>query len=162
IMAISLISSIDDVYTEAFHQPEKHASFYNALDTNHVKILFSRGKSYRPRRGTYNSLISDGKSGFIKNREAFQLIQEIYDEENLRSASSYEVIKEIESKIILTYPYEKMNWTYSDLKKSKDERIFLDLANFTEQKFFYAGNLFRLKEKMLAALQMFEKEIQDS
>jgi len=161
IISISLISNIDNVFMEVFHEPEKHESFYNALDTSQVKYLFSRGKSYRPRRGTYNSLISDGKSGFIKNRNAFQLIQEIYDEENLRVASSYEAIKEIESKIILMYPYQKKYWTYSDLKKSKEDKIFLDLSNFTEQKYFYAGNLFRLKEKMLSVLKIFETEIID-
>ncbi|OZV70108.1 DUF6090 family protein [Winogradskyella aurantia] len=159
IISISLISNIDNVFVEVFHEPEKHESFFNAVDTSKVKYLFSRGKSYRPRRGTYNSLISDGKSGFIKNRNAFQLIQEIYDEENLRVASSYEAIKEIESKMILMYPYQKKYWTYSDLKKSKDDKIFLDLSNFTEQKYFYAGNLFRLKEKMLSVLKIFETEI---
>jgi hypothetical protein len=159
IISISLISNIDNVFMEVFHEPEKHESFFNTLDTTQVKYLFSRGKSFRPRRGTYNSLISDGKSGFIKNRNVFQLIQEIYDEENLRVASSYEAIKEIESKIILMYPYQKKYWTYSDLKKSKDDKIFLDLSNFTEQKYFYAGNLFRLKEKMSYVLKIFETEI---
>ena len=161
IISISLISNIDNVFMEVFHEPEKHESFFNALDTSQVKYLFSRGKSYRPRRGTYNSLISDGKSGSIKNRNAFQLIQEIYDEENLRVASSYEAIKEIESKIILMYPYQKKYLTYSDLKKSKDDKIFLDLSNFTEQKYFYAANLFRLKEKMISVLKVFETEIRD-
>ena len=77
IISISLISNIDHVFKEEFYEPEKHASFFNVIDTTKFKLLFSRGKSYRPRRGTYNSLISDGKSGFIKNRDAFQLIQEI-------------------------------------------------------------------------------------
>jgi hypothetical protein len=57
------------------------------------------------------------------------------------------------------YPYQKKYWTYSDLKKSKDDKIFLDLSNFTEQKYFYAGNLFRLKEKMSYVLKIFETEI---
>ena len=160
IISISLISNIDHVFKEEFYEPEKHASFFNVIDTTKFKLLFSRGKSYRPRRGTYNSLISDGKSGFIKNRDAFQLIQEIYDEENLRVASSYEAIKEIESKIILMYPYQKKYWTYSDLKKSKENKIFLDLSNFTEQKYFFAANLFRLKEKMFTVVKLLEMEIE--
>jgi hypothetical protein len=160
-ISISLISSIEYVFTEEFHEPERHVSFFNALDTSNIKSLFYRSTSYRPRRGTYNSLISDGKSGYIKDRDAFQLIQEIYDEENPRVASSYEVIKEFESKIILAYPYEKKYWTYSDLKKSKDDKIFLDLSNFTEQKYAYAANLFRLKEKMLAVLKLLGTEKED-
>ena len=159
--SISLISSIENVFIEEYHQPERHTSFFNALDTSQVKALFYRSVSYRPRRGTYNSLISDGKSGFIKNRDAFQLIQEIYDEENLRLASSYGVIKEFESKIVLMYPYQKKHWTYHDLKNSKGDKIFFDLSNFTEQKYFYAQNLFKLKEKMLAVLKLFEMEIEE-
>ena len=158
---ISLISSIENVFMDEFHEPEKHKNFFNTLDTLNVKLLFYRSMSYRPRRGTYNSLISDGKSGYIKNRQAFQLIQDIYDEENLRVASSYEVIKEFESKIILAYPYQKKHWSYSNLKKSKDDKIFLDLSNMTEQKYFYATNLFRLKEKMLTVLILLETEIED-
>ena len=161
IISISLISNIDNVFMEEFYEPEKHASFFNVIDTTLFKLLFSRGKSYRPRRGTYNSLISDGKSGFIKNRDIFQLLQEIYDEENLRVASSYEALKKIEGNIVLMYPYQKKYWTYSDLKKSKDDKIFLDLSNFVEEKYYYAANLFRLKEKMLDVLKLFEMEIRD-
>jgi len=161
IIDISLISSIGNVFMEEFHETKKHISFFKTPDTLNVKTLFYRSISYRPRRGTYNSLISDGKSGYIKNRETFQLIQEIYDEENLRVASSYEVIKEFESKIILAYPYQKKHWSYSDLKKSKDDKIFLDLSNMTEQKYFYATNLFRLKEKMVTVLKSLETEIEN-
>ena len=144
-----------------FHEIKKHISFFKPPDTLNVKSLFYRSLSYRPRRGTYKSLISDGKSGYIKNRRTFQLIQEIYDEENLRIASSYEVIKNFESKIIMAYPYQKKHWSYSDLKKSKDDKIFLDLSNMTEQKYFYATNLFRLNEKMLSVLKLLETEIED-
>ena len=160
-ISIGIISNIENIFTEEFYEPERHVSFFNKVDTTNIKFLFSRGKSYRPRRGTYNSLISDGKSGFIKNRDVFQLLQEIYDEENLRVASSYDAIKEIEGKIVLMYPYQKKYWTYSDLKKSKDDKIFLDLSNFTEEKYFYAANLFRLKEKMFVVLKLFEMEIED-
>jgi len=158
---ISIISSIDNIFIEEYHEPEKHASFFNALDTSQVKSLFYRSTSYRPAKGTYNSLISDGKSGFIKNRDAFQAIQEIYEEENQRVASSYEVIKLIESKVAWEYPNQKKYWTYADLKRSKDDKIFMDLSNFTEEKYFYAANLFRLKEKMLAVLTLLETEIED-
>jgi hypothetical protein len=161
IESISLISSIDSVFTEEFHEPEKHISFFNTPDTLNIKSLFYRSTSYRPRRGTYNSLISDGKSGYIKDRETFQLIQEIYDEENLRVASLYEAIKKFESKIVLAYPYQKKHWSYSDFKKSKDDKIFLDLSNMTEQKYFYAKFLYRLKEKMVTVIKLLETEIED-
>jgi hypothetical protein len=70
-ISIGIIYNIENIFTEEFYEPERHVSFFNKVDTSNIKFLFSRGKSYRPRRGTYNSLISDGKSGFIKNRDVF-------------------------------------------------------------------------------------------
>jgi len=159
IIAISLIYSIDDVFKNEYHRPDKYPSFFSKLDTTQIKSLFHRGVSFRSIRGTYNSLISDGKSGYIKNRELFQEIQEIYEELNQRIASVYEGLKVMESKIFWAYPYQKKHWTYSDLKYMKEDKIFLDLSNFTEQKYFYAQDLFDLKERMFKVVKLLEKEL---
>lgn len=160
LIPINLIHSIDNVYTKEYHQPEKYQAFYNQLDTSKVYTLFNRGYSFRATNGTFNSLISDGKSSIIKNRSFFQQIQEIYTEINLRNTSNYEALKEVENLIRWNYPFEKKNWNYDDLKKAKNEKIFLDLANFTEEKYFYAIGLSLLNKKMKTALQTLEKEIQ--
>lgn len=158
-LSFSLIQSIDSVFNEEIHQKEKYSSLFTSTDTSQIQTLFYRSISFRPVKGTYNSLIADGKSGAIKNRLLFQKFQEIYDEENLRIASTYETIKVREAKIEWAYPFEKRNWTYSDLKNAKNDKIFLDLSNFTEQKYFYARNLYDVKEIMLEALELMKNEI---
>lgn len=152
ILTISLINSIEGIFDYEVYQPEKYSIFFISPDTSQTQKIFYRGVSYRPIKGTYNSLISDGKSSIIKNKSLFQEIQEIYDELNQRISSTYEAIKEREILIAWEYPYQKKYWTYSDLKNAKKDKIFLDLSNFTEQKYFYSQDLFDLKLKMLKVL----------
>ncbi|MDX1470920.1 MAG: DUF6090 family protein [Flavobacteriaceae bacterium] len=160
INSISLINSIDStLLKKEFHQPKEFEWFFNRVDTTDISYIFYRGYSFRPVNGAYNSLISDGKSGLIKNRQLFQQIQEIYAELNLRLESNYENLKRIEEKIHWNYPSEKQNWDYSDLRNSKNDKIFLDLANFAEQRYFYAMNLAQLKNKMTNVVELLKKEV---
>jgi len=160
ILSIRLIYSIDDVFKNEYHRPEKYPNFFGKLDTTQIVVLFHRGVSFRSIKGSYNSLISDGKSGSIQNRELFLEIQEIYDELIQRITSTYEGLKVMESKILWAYPYQKKHWTYADLKNAKEDKIFLDLSNFTEQKYFYAQDLYDLKERMLKVVELLEKELE--
>lgn len=160
LQSIGLIYKIDKhSFIEDIFDLKNYSHLIIEPDTTKVKLLFYRSLSFRPHNGSYNSLISDGKSGTLKNRELFQNIQEIYDEMNLRISSTYNAIKEIESKVVWEYPYQKKHWGFSDLVKAKDQKIFLDLTNFTEQKYFYAQNLVDLKSKMLTVVQAIQKDI---
>ena len=137
----SIISSIDSVfYKNQIYNTDRYGSLFDKPDTLLVYGIFYRNLSFRSINSTYQSLISDGQSGLIKNRELFQEIQRIYNEGHERIASTYQAIKEIELKIGWTYPVEKRNWTYAELKKAKGKKIFADLRNFTEQKYSYAQN----------------------
>ena len=78
----------------------------------------------------------------------------------LKNSSNYEALKDVENLIRWNYPFEKKNWNYTDLKKAKNEKIFLDLSNFTEEKYFYVIGLSLLNEKMKIALHTLENEIQ--
>ena len=159
-LTISLINSVEGIFDYEVYQPEKYSIFFITPDTSQTQSIFYRGVSYRPIKGTYNSLISDGKSSIIKNKSLFQEIQEIYDELNQRISSTYEALKEREIMIAWEYPYQKKYWTYSDLKNAKKDKIYLDLSNFTEQKYFYSQDLFDLKVKMLKVLKLLELEIE--
>ena len=159
-LTISLINSIEGIFDYEVYQPEKYSIFFITPDTSQTQSIFYRGVSYRPIKGTYNSLISDGRSSIIKNKSLFQEIQEIYDELNQRISSTYEALKEREIMIAWEYPYQKKYWTYSDLKNAKKDKIYLDLSNFTEQKYFYSQDLFDLKVKMHKVLKLLELEIE--
>ena len=62
--------------------------------------------------------------------------------------------------IIWTYANEKEHWTFSDLKNAKNEKIYLDLSNFAELKYFYAQALTDLKRKILSVMNLLENEIE--
>ncbi|MGB5238162.1 MAG: DUF6090 family protein [Flavobacteriaceae bacterium] len=158
--AFGIISSIDSVFHKnPVYNTDRYGSLFNNPDTLLFSGIFYRNLSFRSINSTYQSLISDGQSDLIKNRELFQEIQRIYNESHERIASTYQVIKEIELQISWAYPSEKRYWTYSDLKKAKDEKIFADLRNFTEQKYWYAQNLFDLKIKNQEVIELIDQEL---
>ncbi len=156
----SLISSIDSVFhKKKIYESEKHSDLFGRPDTLNFDLLFHRNISFRSINGTYKSIISDGKSSLIKNRQLFQRIQQIYDENHERLSSTYEVIKNIEARINWEYSIEKQHWTYSDLKRAKDKKVFTDLVNFTEDKYWYALNLERIKRNGQEVILLIEKEL---
>ncbi len=158
--SISLISSIDSVFhrKKGFLADQFPFFFFNP-DTTEVMRLFFRETSFRSIKGSYKSLIADGKSGLIKNKDLFQAIQQVYDENQERLASTYESIKTLELEIRMKYSFEKLNWTYSDLKNAKGEKIFSDLVNLTEEKFFYNANLTRVRDNSENVIRMIDKEL---
>jgi hypothetical protein len=159
-ISFSVISSIDSVFHRKFYyEAEKYKHLFGAPDTLGFNIIFYRNMSFRSINSTYKSLIADGKTGLIKNKELFQKIQQIYNENHERLASTYEVIKNIEERIKWEYPLEKRQWSYSDLKHAKDKKIFADLLTFTEEKYWYVLNLERLKNNSQEAISLIDKEL---
>ncbi len=158
--SISLITSIDSVFhRKHYFFTDQNEKFFSQPDTINFQHVFYRDVSFRSIKGNFKSLIADGKSGLIKNKELFQAIQLIYDENQARLSSTYDAIKAIEHNISWAYGYEKHNWTYSDLKRAKDKKIFSDLVNFTEQKYWHALNLLRTKKNSEKVIAMIEKEL---
>ena len=102
---------------------QRRLSIYHALDqdfnlNDELKIaiqeneysfraLFNRGISYRPIKGSYSSLISDGQSKLIQNRQLFNLVQEIYDVGYSRVASLYETLKDVHVDLNQKRAFEK-------------------------------------------------------
>jgi hypothetical protein len=158
---ISLINNIDSLFKEFVYDSKKYNELFIEPDTTLVKYIFYRGTSFRPIRATYNSLVADGKSNLIKNRELFEKIQEVYDELHIRIASVYETFKPSEDRLHWTYSFEKRYWNYSDLVASKDEKIFLDILNFVEIKYFYSQQMLDLKEKSNEVIKMISQELQN-
>jgi len=157
---ISLIDNVDDSFHSwEFYNPEKYHVLFIKPDTSKIKYIFYRGVSFRPIRGTYNSLVADGKSGAIKNRKLFESIQEIYDEQYQRLSSIYETQKPSENRIQWLYPEQKKDWSYSDLKNPKKKKIFLDLFNFTEKKYLYCQFLVDTKSKVIEVISEIDKEL---
>jgi len=157
---ISVLSSIDSLFYKKYnHITNESTSLFIKPDSLVISYLFDRNTSFRSVNGTYKSLIADGKSGLINNKQLFQEIQQIYDGDQARLSSTYEAIKMIEQKINWAYPFEIQNWAYDDLNNAKNEKIFYNLADFTEEKLYYALNLIRIKESSQKVITLIEKEL---
>ena len=162
---ISVITSIDSSLYKMHASRSKQGRelFINPYkftpDTMYITSIFYRNRSFRPTDGSYTSLIADGKSSLIKNRDLLLKIQAIYDGENQRLASTYESIKAKEEKVNWAYPMEIKKWNYAHLKNAKNEKIFYDAMRLVEEKLFYAGNLIRTKEKILEVTDLINKEL---
>lgn len=158
---VSIVQSIDSVYSNTdIHNPDNNPNLFIDPDTTSIERLFYRGFSFRTNKGTYSSLVSDGKTGLIKNRELFEAIQTIYETYTQRLGSNYESIKVREDYIVQNYPYEKRNWSYSDLKGSVNDKIFLDIANFVEMRYVYGQNLTNMKRELERIILMIEQELE--
>jgi hypothetical protein len=158
--SLSIISSIDSVFHKnPLYESEKFPHYFGRPDTLGFVQVFHRPDSFRPTNGTYNSLIADGKTTLIKNKDLFEKIQRIYNEDHQRVDSNYDVLKSLETSIGWAYPYEKQKWSYTDLNLAKNKKIFFDLVNFTEEKYWYSNNLQRLKENSIEVIALIEKEI---
>jgi hypothetical protein len=158
--SLSIISSIDSVFhRNPLYESEKFPHYFGRPDTLGFVQVFHRPDSFRPTNGTYNSLIADGKTTLIKNKDLFEKIQRIYNEDHQRVDSNYDVLKSLETSIGWAYPYEKQKWSYTDLNLAKNKKIFFDLVNFTEEKYWYSNNLQRLKENSIEVIALIEKEI---
>ena len=159
---ISLVQSIDSVYSdEVMHNPDAYPNLFVDPDTTSINRLFYRGFSFRTNKGSYSSLVSDGKTGLIKNRELFEAIQTYYETFTQRLSSTYESIKIREDYIVQNYPYEKRHWEYSDLKNSVNERAFLDIANFVEMRYAYGSNLTNMMRELERIIRMIEQELEN-
>lgn len=156
----SLISSIDSVFhKKPYYYAKKNSHLFVEPDTLNFEHVFYRNVSFRPINSTYNSLIADGKTALIKNKSLLDEIQRIYNENHQRIASNYQTIKSLETGITAKYAFEKQNWTYTDLKAAKKQPIFYDLVNFTEEKYWYALNLLRIKKNSEKVIALIDKEL---
>jgi len=156
----SIISSIDSVFhKKSYHDAKNNRHLFTQPDTLDFENVFYRNVSFRPINGTYNSLIADGKTALIQNKPLLDKIQRIYNENHQRLASNYEAIKSLEIGITSKYAYEKQHWTYSDLKDAKNQPIFYDLVNFTEEKYWYCLNLNRIKSNSQEVISQIDKEL---
>lgn len=159
----SLISSIDSIFhKKPFYEAKKLTLFFGEPDTLNFEQVFYRPTSFRPINGTYNSLIADGKTTLIKNKQIFEKIQRIYNENHQRVESNYEALKNLEARLGWAYSIEKKQWSYTDLKCAKNEKIFYDVVNFTEEKYWYSNNLLRIKKNSLEVIVLIENEISNN
>ena len=132
------------------------------IDTTSLSFtkLFLRPNSFRSTKGTYSSLIADGKSNLIKNKILFQKVQSIYDEQQIRVFSIYDDFKDRENRMFADYSYEKYHWNYKMLIEPKNNKTLATLANFWDSGKYYCLYLNELILKMDAVIDEINKELE--
>ena len=128
------------------------------VDTTGIKgtTLFNRGISFRSNNGTYNSMIADGKTYFIQNKNLFQRIQNVYDQHK-RIYSLYESIKIREDKISWKYSKERLGWNLAHM--IKDEQVLADLEYFWGTCQAYCRFLYRSNMEMKSLVEEIKIEL---
>lgn len=131
------------------------------IDTTSLEFigLFRRTNSFRSTKGTYSSLISDGKSNLIKNKVLFQQIQSIYDTQQVRIFSIYDDFKTRENDLTSDFSYEKYHWNYNLLKNNKNLKLIAALANFWDSAQFYCIYMNSLIDEMKKVIDYIDKEL---
>ena len=134
---------------------------FQSIDTTSLPMpeLFRRKNSFRSAKGTYSSLIADGKSNLIKNKVLFQKIQSIYDEKHSRIYSIYDDFKDKEIILTFDYSYEKINWNYNKMFESGNKKLISDLVNFWDTAKFYCLYLNSLITEMQIVIDEIENEL---
>ncbi|WP_242092476.1 DUF6090 family protein [Aestuariivivens sediminicola] len=120
--------------------------------------LFKRSLSFQSTKGTYSSLIADGKSGIIKNEMLFEKIQSFYEQWLIRINNVYGTMKERQNKIVWQYAIEKAQWNYNNLYKGDNEKLNLDLANFWEYINTYCNHLLLMKHEIIEIINDIDSE----
>lgn len=122
--------------------------------------LFSRSASFRPANGTYRSLIANGESKLLRNKDLFNQIQTIYDMEHGNISSLYETIKLREGNLIWKYAKEFRYFPYSSTSDVKDPMLIADLNYFYQTIRLYYEIALYTKDKEAALISEISEELQ--
>lgn len=103
---------------------------YNKIETKKVNDTLVDPKyfafphlSFRPKFGTYNSLLSEGKTGLLTNRALFDKIQDVYEVDNAQIKDANTYIDAKSKEIMWEYRdflwYDVSNVNPSDIKSTE-------------------------------------------
>ena len=91
--------------------------------------LFNRVGSFRPTKGSFNALISDGQSQLISNRILFNQIQDVYQDGVPKLESLYEDLKQIELNNKFKWAEDLRYVPYKYYSEITDPELIADLFN---------------------------------
>jgi len=121
--------------------------------------LFERGRSYRPIKGSYSSLISEGQSKLIQNRDIFGRVQAIYEVEYAHIASIYETLKDVEIDLKKKRAYEIKYPPSRSIRKLTDKGLLADLNLLHDLKGHYTRVLISQKDRISETIALLDIEL---
>ena len=119
--------------------------------------LASSGLSFHPTVGTYNSLISDGNSAILRDKELFNEIQELYEvwykRNNEYGMRRDQLMDDISFKYSYNFKYE----TRKEQLQNKDLKA--DLWLMLNRKRQYVGMLQEIEREIVSIIKRIENQI---
>ncbi len=123
-----------------------------------LEYMFFTDRKFRPKIGTYNSMISEGKSNIISNRELFNAIQNIYELEVQNIITIGEDILDRSIQLRDKYAYEIKYGDFGSPIKITDKRILADFYISSRLLNYYTRQSVLLKKNIAALIEQIDTE----
>ncbi|WP_140422747.1 DUF6090 family protein [Polaribacter haliotis] len=123
-----------------------------------LEYIFFTDRKFRPKIGTYNSMISEGKSNIISNRELFSNIQNIYE---LRVQNIITIGEDVLNRSIQLrnkYAYEIKYGDFGSPIKITDKRILADFYISSRLLNYYTRQSVLLKKDITELIEQIDNE----
>jgi hypothetical protein len=147
-------STIDLIFEEIIGELPEVAG------VSELEYIFFTDRKFRPKIGTYNAMISEGKSNIISNRDLFNTIQNIYELEAKNIISIGDDVLERSNDLRNKYAYEIKYGDYGSPITITDQRILADVYISSRQLNYYTRQSVLLKERISELIQLIDKEYQ--
>jgi len=123
-----------------------------------LEYLFQTDGSFRTKIGTYNSMISEGKSSIISNRELFSNIQNIYELEVQDITTIGEDVLNRSIQLRNKYAYEIKYGDFGSPIKITDKRILADFYISSRLLNYYTRQSVLLKKSIKELIELIDNE----
>lgn len=123
-----------------------------------LEYIFFTDRKFRPKIGTYNSMISEGKSNIISNRELFNNIQSIYELEAQNIITIGEEVLNRSNELRNKYAYEIKYGDFGSPIKITDKRILADIYISSGQLNYYTRQSVILKKRITELIELIDNE----
>ena len=124
-----------------------------------VRHVFAPERRFRPKQGSYNSLISEGKAGIIKNRTLFDEIQRVYHLDYKSSEEIAAKLWERTNELMNKYSYDIRYGNYGDPIKIDDMKMIGDLYSLYGTLSFYTSFSVNLKKDVTSLIDKVDMEL---
>ena len=147
-------STIDFIFEEIIGELPK------VEGVSELEYIFFTDRKFRPKIGTYNSMISEGKSNIISNRELFNNIQNIYELEAQNIITIGEDVLDRSNELRNKYAYEIKYGDFGSPIRITDKRILADIYISSRQLNYYTRQSVSLKKNITELIELIENEYQ--
>jgi hypothetical protein len=124
-----------------------------------LEYVFFTDRKFRPKIGTYNLMISEGKSNIISNRELFNNIQNIYELEVQNIITIGDDILDRSIQLRNKYAYEIKYGDFGSPIKITDKRILADLYISSRLLNYYTRQSVLLKRSVTELIELIDVEL---